>query len=77
MIVDGESGVLFPAGDVSGLLSRLRGLEVRDGYSEMRTAARRRFEQEYTGARNIALLLQIYRGVMAAERQVYPVAVSA
>jgi len=77
MIADGESGVLFPAGDVSGLLSRLRGLEARDGYVEMRAHARRRFNEKYTGERNIALMLDIYRGVMAAERRICAVPLSA
>jgi glycosyltransferase involved in cell wall biosynthesis len=77
MIVDGESGVLFPTGDVSGLLSRLRGLEARDGYKEMRACARRRFNEKYTGERNIALMLDIYRGVMAEERRMCAVPLSA
>jgi glycosyltransferase involved in cell wall biosynthesis len=77
MIVDGEWGALFPAGDAGSLLTRLRALESRDAFREMRTKARQCFEAEYTGKRNLSLIFNIYRGVLFAGKEVYSVPVSA
>jgi glycosyltransferase involved in cell wall biosynthesis len=77
MIADGESGVLFPTGDVGSLLSRLRELEARNAFAQMRRKARLRFETEYTGERNLALALNIYRSVMFADNRVFSAAVPA
>jgi len=66
MITDGGSGVLFPTGDVYGLLSCLRELEAKDRYAEMRFMARRRFETAYTGQTNLSIALSIYREVLSA-----------
>jgi glycosyltransferase involved in cell wall biosynthesis len=71
MIADGESGALFPIGDANALRSCIRGLESMNRFAEMRPKARRRFESEYTGARNIALVLGIYRTVISANALTY------
>ena len=69
MIVDGESGVLFPTGNVDSLLTRLRELEQGDAFAEMRIKARRRFETDYSGDRNLSLTLNIYGDVISANKQ--------
>jgi len=61
MITDKESGALFPTGDANGLRDRLREMVARNSLIGMRPNARRRFEAEYTGARNLFLTLGIYR----------------
>jgi glycosyltransferase involved in cell wall biosynthesis len=66
MITDGESGALFPISDASSLRNCIRDLEARNAFAEMRPKARRRFESEYTGARNISLALNTYRTVIFA-----------
>ena len=76
MIADGESGALFPTGDASGLRRRLHDLEARNAFEEMRPKARMRYEAEYTGRRNISLVLKIYREVMLADSRVYSVPAS-
>jgi glycosyltransferase involved in cell wall biosynthesis len=77
MIADGEWGALFPAGDAGSLLNCLRALESRGAFGEMRANARRCFEAEYTGKRNLALIFNIYRTVTFAGKEVYSVPVSA
>lgn len=77
MIDDGECGVLFETGDANALLARLRHLESTNGLTGMRTGARRRFESEYTGPKNLELLLGIYRQVMTACDPVDPISASA
>jgi glycosyltransferase involved in cell wall biosynthesis len=66
MIADGESGVLFPSGDAHALRSLIRDLVARNAFAGMRPNARRRFETEYTGERNLSLMLNIYRSVLVA-----------
>jgi len=66
MLVDGVSGALFPTGDADELRTRLRGLMSKNGFGAMRQAARRRFEDEYTGEKNFSRLLGIYRSVLLA-----------
>ena len=64
MIEDGVSGVLFESNDADALRRRILDLEERRALAGMRQAARRKFESEYTGPRNLNLLLDIYRGVL-------------
>jgi glycosyltransferase involved in cell wall biosynthesis len=77
MINDGECGALFPAGDAESLLTRMRELESRNAFGEMRAKARNRFESEYTGRRNFSLVLNIYRNVLYAGKELYSVPLSA
>jgi glycosyltransferase involved in cell wall biosynthesis len=72
MIADNESGALFPAGDASIMRSRIRELLSRDAFEQMRPKARRRFETEYSGARNFMSILNIYRAAMFASKLVSP-----
>ncbi|MFZ0746662.1 MAG: glycosyltransferase family 4 protein [Terracidiphilus sp.] len=77
MITDGESGVLFAPGDACSLRSKVRNLEAKGAYSRMRHNARRRFEANYTGKKNLATTLTIYRSVMFAGTRASSVQVSA
>ena len=70
MITDGENGVLFESGNPDALLERLRAMESARALEGMRTGTRRRFEAEYTGERNLKLLLDIYdHTISSATRQ--------
>lgn len=64
MIVEGESGALFTAGDAGALIARIRTIEEGAAWPRMRVAARRRFLAEYTGETNFSVLLNIYRTAM-------------
>lgn len=77
MIVDGETGVLFRTGDASALLNCLRNLTQKGVLAGMRTEARRCFENNYTGERNLSLLLNVYRSVLLAGRMARSQAVPA
>lgn len=77
LIADGAWGALFTPGDGIDLLHRLRSLEQNNTCAQMRPNARRRFEAEYTGARNLSLVLNIYRNVMVTDNRVFSVPVSA
>jgi hypothetical protein len=55
----------------------VRELEARGAFPEMRAKARRCFEAEYTGRRNFSLVLNIYRNVIFAGKEVYSIPVSA
>jgi glycosyltransferase involved in cell wall biosynthesis len=76
MIVDGESGVLFEFGNANDLLLRLRNLEANGALVGMRSGARRRYESEYTGSKNLTLLLAIYEQVLAKVARVSQIPVS-
>lgn len=76
MIADGESGALFPTGDARSLRRRLHELNAGNAFEYMRSKARLRFQAEYTGIRNISLVLKIYREVMLADSRVYSVSTS-
>ena len=76
MIVDGESGVLFESGNANDLLIRLRDLEAGGALIGMRSGARLRYESEYTGSKNFALLLEIYEQVLSKVARVSHVPVS-
>jgi glycosyltransferase involved in cell wall biosynthesis len=72
MIADNESGALFPTGDASILRSRIRELVSRNAFELMRPKARRRFETEYSGAKNFMSILNIYRAAMYGSKLVSP-----
>jgi glycosyltransferase involved in cell wall biosynthesis len=71
MIVDGKTGVLFPMGDALSLLTRLRELEAVNAFAGMRARARIQFETEYTGHRNLSLMLDIYGKAMFGDGRAY------
>jgi glycosyltransferase involved in cell wall biosynthesis len=66
MIDDNESGILFPTGDAGALRARIRKSTRMNSFVGMRPAARRCFEAEYTGEKNLSLLLNVYRDVLYA-----------
>lgn len=68
MIVDGQSGALFPPGDAQALHIRLRELLDSGSLTAMRTQARQCFKSSYTGEKNFTLLLNVYRSVLLARR---------
>lgn len=68
MIVDGETGALFQTGDAAELRGRIRTLSRGAEFHGMRDKARRCFESNYTGERNLSLILHIYRSVLLAGR---------
>jgi glycosyltransferase involved in cell wall biosynthesis len=77
MITDGATGALFPAGDANTLRIRLRDLVRTRSLESMRAAARACFEANYTGEKNLSLLLNIYRSVQIAGKLVPSLAVPA
>lgn len=66
MIIDGKTGALFPTGDAAALVACLRNLIQTDALAAMRNGARHCFENNYTGERNLSLLLNVYRSVLLA-----------
>ena len=76
MIVDGESGALFASGDASALIGRLRELEQKGAWPNMRPAARLRFLAEYTGNKNFSALINIYRTAMYPGKSAFPIPAS-
>jgi glycosyltransferase involved in cell wall biosynthesis len=58
LIEDGENGFRFPAGDSRALVRCIENATKR--HANMRAAARACYEQNYTAARNYAILMQIY-----------------
>jgi glycosyltransferase involved in cell wall biosynthesis len=68
MIGDGVTGALFPTGDPTALRNRLLDLARTDALGSMRLNARRSFEANYSGEKNLSLLLGIYRSVLSAGR---------
>ncbi len=61
LIVDGENGLHFAAGDSAALARQAREIVAQpDRLRAMRLAARRSYEQNYTPERNYELLMQIY-----------------
>ena len=63
MIVPGETGFHFQPGNAADLRERIEWCSRNlDRLRSMRRNARRAFEANYTGARNIELLVDIYRG---------------
>ncbi len=76
MIVEGECGALFASGDAGALLDRLRELEKKAAWNEMRSHARFRFLAEYTGEKNFSVLLNIYRAAMSPRAGIFPIPAS-
>ncbi len=76
MIVDGESGALFAAGNAGALLNRIRELEEASAFRRMRPDARLRFLSEYTGEKNFSVLLNIYKTAIYPVNSVYPIPAS-
>lgn len=76
MIVDGESGALFAPGDADALLNRIRELEGREAFLDMRPKARNRFLADYTGERNFSRLVDIYQEAMYSGSSAYSVPAS-
>ena len=70
IIVEGETGSLFPTGDAIALRSRLRDLLQRNSLCSMRDNARRCFQSNYTGDKNFSLLLNVYRSVLKSGKLV-------
>jgi glycosyltransferase involved in cell wall biosynthesis len=70
MIVDGETGALFPTGDAVALRNCLRDLLRGNALESMRANARHCFQSNYTGDKNFSLLLNVYRSVLRAGKLV-------
>ena len=70
MIAHGETGALFPTGDATVLRGLLRELIHRQTLRNMRNKARHCFESNYTGERNLSLILDVYRSVLLAGKMV-------
>lgn len=77
LIADGEWGALFTPGNAEEMLARLQALEATNSLARMRVHARQRFEAEYTGEKNLSLVLNIYRNAMYTEDRLFSVPVSA
>ncbi|WP_348261022.1 glycosyltransferase family 4 protein [Telmatobacter sp. DSM 110680] len=77
MIVDGETGALFPAGDALSLRSSLRDLLQHNSLCSMRGNARGCFQSNYTGDKNFSTLLNVYRSVLKSRELVQSRAVPA
>ena len=68
MIADQVTGALFSTGDAAALRIRIRDLLRTRALSNMRANARRSFEANYSGEKNLSQLLGIYRSVLSAGR---------
>jgi len=69
LVVPGETGLHFSAGDAAGLAAQVRELWADDARRQrLRHGARARFDAEYTAPRNLELLLDIYRAAGAVAR---------
>jgi glycosyltransferase involved in cell wall biosynthesis len=67
LIRDGETGVLFPAGDPAGLVHAVDGLlRNRDRWGEFRQQARAFVENERTWDTTVAAYPPVYRGLVEA-----------
>ncbi len=64
MIVEGECGMLFTPGNVGALLSRIQDLIRSRRFLSMRSGARQRYMNKYTGEDNFAMLANVYRQAM-------------
>jgi glycosyltransferase involved in cell wall biosynthesis len=70
LVVPGQTGFLFPAGDVNALRERVEWCSQNlPRVRSLRKAARMAFEQKFTGSQNIALLLSIYHQAQERHRQ--------
>lgn len=68
MIVDGETGALFTAGDPNALRTCIHNMIRSRALAPMRPNARRSFQANYTGESNLPQLLNVYRSVLRAEK---------
>ncbi len=69
LIRDGETGVLFPAGDAGALADAIEAvLDRRDDWPRFRDRARRFVETERTWARSVARYAAVYEPLVAAGR---------
>ncbi|HST79018.1 MAG TPA: glycosyltransferase family 1 protein, partial [Verrucomicrobiae bacterium] len=70
LIVPGQNGFQFPAGDVTALRERVEWCSQNlPQVRSLRTAARMVFEQKFTGPQNLALLLSIYQHAQQSHRR--------
>jgi glycosyltransferase involved in cell wall biosynthesis len=70
LVEDGFTGLLAEPGDAVSLAERISWANAHpSSMREMGQAARRRYEQKYTGEANFARLTAIYREAIAEERQ--------
>lgn len=66
LVDDGVNGFLFPSGDSAGLAERANRLAADPALAvSLGRAARRRFETDFTAARNYEQLIEIYRSALA------------
>ncbi|MGA9597974.1 MAG: glycosyltransferase, partial [Acidimicrobiia bacterium] len=64
IVANGETGILFPPGDVSALVSAVKTLAADpERLRAMRTAARQDFLRRYAGSRVLARWVDLYREV--------------
>jgi glycosyltransferase involved in cell wall biosynthesis len=69
LIRDGETGVLFPAGDTGALADAIEGvLKRRDEWPRFRERARRFVEAERTWARSVARYRSVYEPLVGTSR---------
>nr|WP_231971900.1 glycosyltransferase family 4 protein [Sulfurifustis variabilis] len=69
LVEDGETGLLFEAGNASDLARKIQWAENNPSeMARMSRAARAMYEAKYTPARNYAMLLETYRQVSAYGR---------
>jgi len=69
LIRDGDTGTLFPAGDVPALAQTIvRRLEDRSDWPGMRARARRFVEQERTWSRSVAAYVDVYQRILPRPR---------
>jgi len=70
VVVPGKTGFHFPAGDVMALRERVEWCSQNlPQVRSLRNAARRMFEQKFTGPQNLALLLSIYHQAQQQHRR--------
>jgi glycosyltransferase involved in cell wall biosynthesis len=72
MVRDGRTGLLFQPGDAANLADRVRELCAALPAAEMRRAARREYEQNYSAGRNYAMLMGLYQEVLGGARRLPP-----
>ena len=78
LVRDGDTGVLFPAGDVTALAAAIDGLlQRRADWPALRARARRYVEQERTWARSVARYADVYRRALHARGRAVPAALGA
>lgn len=66
IVDEGETGLLFHAGDPMDLAAKVRQFVGDEDIAALRRAARERFETHYSGEKNVARLLEIYDAAVVA-----------